>query len=672
MLSIVYLLLFSFGGGFIVRCLLPRKSPVERAYLGLSAGLFLLMWLPSLMAAAFRFTPLGHGLATLALALLCVGAYFVRDRHAPQKMKSEDYRTVTLLCRVALPLLLLGGLLEVTHTLCPTADGGYGVGQSTYGDLQLHAAITTSMVDAAFPLHNSLLLDATMAYPYLSDAVSASLYLLGLPLHTAMQLSGVWMMALVFGGYTLLARKLTHGPRAAGLCVLLLFLNGGLGFFYTLGGTVEQGMVTTALDNLRNVLTGYYQTPTNQPDPNNLRFVNIICDMLVPQRTFLGGFAVLLPCLNLLLPELLPPREGEAAAPYCPRALALAGVLAGGLPLIHTHSYLALALMSAGLCAFCVLRAPRGERFAAFRPFLLFGAIAAALSVPQVFGFTLKQTSGSDHFVRLRFNWCNNRGGYGLIDPYFWFYIKNLGLPFVLILMSLFTKERRKQALLCGAFAIYVVAELVLFQPNEYDNNKLFFVWLLLCLPMAADLLGDIYARLKGLPGRRLLAALTAAVLFLSSALTVAREVYSSYQVYSAEDIRTAEYVRENTPTGAVFLSGSQHLNPVTALAGRTTVCGPGLYLHYHGFSTAEREREIAAFYEQPEQHLALLKKYRVQYVYVSAYERYASTFDLDEEALSALLPVCYESPACRIYGVPDELMRQIVYDPSKDVYSDG
>ena len=37
-------------------------------------------------------------------------------------------------------------------------------------------------------------------------------------------------------------------------------------------------------------------------------------------------------------------------------------------------------------------------------------------------------------------------------------------------------------------FLIYAVAEVFKFQPNEYDNNKLLYVWFLLCLPMAADL----------------------------------------------------------------------------------------------------------------------------------------------------------------------------------------
>ena len=50
---------------------------------------------------------------------------------------------------------------------------------------------------------------------------------------------------------------------------------------------------------LREIFTGYYQTPTNMPDLN-LRWVNVICDMMIPQRTLLGGWMALLPALYML------------------------------------------------------------------------------------------------------------------------------------------------------------------------------------------------------------------------------------------------------------------------------------------------------------------------------------------------------------------------------------
>ena len=203
---------------------------------------------------------------------------------------------------------------------------------------------------------------------------------------------------------------------------------------------MENGVVTTAWDHLRTVLTGYYQTPTNQPDPNNLRWVNILCDMLVPQRGILGGWTMLLAVLNLVLPPLVRRRKADK------RAMILAGAIAGGMPLLHTHSFLALALCSLGFCVYAIASAPRGHRMEAFLPFLIYGAIAVTLAQSQLVKFTFVQAVSSDHFLRFQFNWCNNRSGLGLVDPYFWFYIKNIGLPYLLIVLALFCAPQGRTA----------------------------------------------------------------------------------------------------------------------------------------------------------------------------------------------------------------------------------
>jgi len=499
------------------------------------------------------------------------------------------------------------------------------------------------------------MLGATMAYPYLSDSIASTMILFGMELNNAMAFTGALMMTLVFTGYALLCLQLCRKRGAAILAFFLLFLNGGLGFFYTIDATVEGYTVTTLWDNLRTVMQGYYQTPTNQPDPHNLRWVNIICDMLVPQRGILGGWTMLMPALNLLIPPLLTRRRHDL------RSLILLGLFAGGLPLVHTHSYLALVLFSAGACLYCVITEKSG-RWQVFKPWLIYGAIAATLSLPQLIAFTFVQATGSDHFLRFQFNWCNNRGNRGLVDNYFWFYIKNIGLPYLLILLSLFQKKKgdevpQNRLIASGAFLIYLIAEFILFQPNEYDNNKLLYVWFLLCLPMAADYSMEVYERLRGLGGRRLIAAGFLVTCFLSAGLTVARECVSDYHAYSAVDVETAEYIKENTPEHSIWLTGNQHLNPVSSLAGRTILCSSDLYLYYHGFNTGARRAEIAAFYENPAENLDLLRKYQVEYIYVSSYERSDSQYDLDEIALESLFPLAFETRGGhnRIFEVPEE-----------------
>ncbi len=239
MLSIAYLLAFLAGGAAIARLLLPRQEAVKRAYLGFSLGVLLMMWLPVLWAYAVRFSFTAHYLALGTLILLTGLAYALRDRRAALPFDRAQKRRLLALACLVVPLTALSAYLQYTHSIRLAADGGYHVGQSTYGDLSLHLAICTSIVNAPFPLHNSLMLGATMAYPYLSDSFASTLYMLGLPLNTAMALTGTLMMALVFTGYGLLCMQLCRRRGAAALAFLLLFLNGGMGFLYTLDATVE-------------------------------------------------------------------------------------------------------------------------------------------------------------------------------------------------------------------------------------------------------------------------------------------------------------------------------------------------------------------------------------------------------------------------------------------------
>ena len=77
----------------------------------------------------------------------------------------------------------------------------------------------------------------------------------------------------------------------------------------------------------------------------------------------------------------------------------------------------------------------------------------------------------------------------------------------------------------------------------------------------------------------------------------------------------------------------------VLSIAGRSIVCGPDLWLYWHGFDTRERQAEIKAFYEDPEGNRDVPAKYGAEYVYVSSYER--SSYDVDEAALERIgIPV--------------------------------
>ena len=69
MIAIAYTLLFCFLGAQMIRWLMPRKSPLVRAWLGVSLGVLMEMGLPALCANALDFTVAAH-IAAVAAALL--------------------------------------------------------------------------------------------------------------------------------------------------------------------------------------------------------------------------------------------------------------------------------------------------------------------------------------------------------------------------------------------------------------------------------------------------------------------------------------------------------------------------------------------------------------------------------------------------------------------------
>ena len=207
---------------------------------------------------------------------------------------------------LVVPLLMLSVYLQYTHTL-REVDGALHVGQTTYGDLCLHLGIATGLQGSAYPPDYTLIPDVLLGYPFLMDALSASMISLRTGLAASFVIPGSLMMGLVFLGFVILAWELTHSRAAVVVSYLLMFLNGGLGFFYVLDGVWQDPTL------FQNVFTGYYAAPANMVE-NNIRWVNVICDMMIPQRTLLAGWTMVVPALYLLSLAL---REGNRRLYIC-------------------------------------------------------------------------------------------------------------------------------------------------------------------------------------------------------------------------------------------------------------------------------------------------------------------------------------------------------------------
>ncbi|HRX59054.1 MAG TPA: hypothetical protein P5075_09795 [Eubacteriales bacterium] len=623
--SFLYLALFIFSGLGVSRVLFYKDRPLVRVWLGLAFGMLMLIWLPALFSFIFGFVMLSQLLGAAAAALIGGVCWLVSSKKSlsVSPLKKE------------LPFLIAGGALFLlslvllsSHTIVER-DGALYVGQSTYGDLAMHLGFISSIaVQGTFPPMYSICADKAVCYPFLSESVGSTFYLFGTSLRFAVIFTSAFAFLLVILGVYCFFEEWLRQKRKAVFAMLLFFVGGGFGFWYFFD------LLKANPDNLTRLFTAFYETPTNFVS-NGLRWVNPIADMMIPQRALLFGWSLLFPCLFLLYRAAIK-RQTEAFVPLA--------VLAGGLPLIHTHSFLALGLVS----AFYLLRSfARREGKKQYYGYLRYLVIVLALALPQLIAFTFRQTGG---FLKFHFNWANES------DNYFWFYIKNFGLIALLFPVAFIAANKEERGVVGGGLLVWAVAEFIQFQPNTYDNNKLLFITFAFACGLVGSWLIDTKDRLMKGPVRNrvsiaVLSAVVCLVLFLSGVLTLGREYVSEYQLIGSDEVLAAEYVEENAAPDATFLTYNNHNNCIAALTGRNIVCGSGSYLYFHGVDYSEHEAALPLMYEQPSLYFdSLSEKFGVDYVLIGNYER--ANYDIDYEYFSENFTVFYQNDSVIIYSV--------------------
>ena len=624
MLGILWFLMWQIVGVFLVLRLFPSLEHLGKLTLGSVCGSVLAIWVPIPFSFLFGFSLLSHLLAALIGVVLL---YILRPGFAG--IHCEEWASAwkahrSFLLFFLFPFLALCVYLLLTHTL-REIDGALYTGQCTFGDMAMHLGFITSIAQQGiFPPEYSILPGERLCYPFLCDSVSSSLYLLGTPLRAAYLIPALFALAQVFCGFYLLAGSVCHRRSAALLSFVLFFLNGGFGLIYFFKD-----------HNFYELFTGFYHTPTNLTD-KNIRWVNVIVDMLLPQRATLFGWAVLFSILFLLFLAVF--REKHTL--FLP-----AGILGGLLPMIHTHSYFAL-----GLVAFCwLVFSGICDRLSSrwFKNWLAFGVPAVLLALPQLYLWTFHSVNGNEQFLRFHFDWVNNGAENWLL-----FWLKNIGPLFLVIPFAFLLADREQRIAVSPAVFIFVLCELIVFQPNVYDNNKLLYVSFALFCMITADFLFDVGEKIRSRALRAVLLSLFLVLSVNAAVFSLGREILSgtptyAYRLFSKHDTAAADYVLHETESDALFLTANNHNNAVAALTGRNVYCGCPSYLFYHGLDYTERMDESRKLLTDGDYFARRHAELGIDYVYIGAYER---ALGCTEEYFALNFPVVFSSGDVAIY----------------------
>ncbi len=628
------LLVYLLFGQAVAWRLLPGFRAAVKGWLGLVFGCVALMWLPCLPAFFLGFTLTAQYIALALAGAAALALLPWKKAPALRKLGQLSPPETTRSDRVGALMSLLAtafcGYLLYTHVLLPHADGSLWVGQSTYGDLAMHLGFVESLYrQGTFPPEYSILPGQQIDYPFLVDAASAGLRFFGLSLRTSVIVPSLFMLMAVFYGFWLLADKLTEklGPTAAAWA--LFVFNGGFGFLYFLGGKY----------NLTTLLSGFYVTPTNLVD-EDLRWVNVVCDMLIPQRTTMAGWCVGLAAIYLLVTVL----ERSVAGGNCRRQTLALAVTAGAMPMIHTHTFLALGVLSAVWFFAWLGKARRaGTVRALVTNYVLYGAVCMLLALPQLLRWTF-DAAGTGRLIWFNPGWVHGD------TPWLLFWIINGGVVFCAMLPMMAFLRGDRLRLFSGAAALFILGNLVAFQPNPYDDNKLLYIWYMIADILVCGWLWELQVRVRPRALAQAAAAIFLALGVLSGTLTMLREAVSEYQLFSQDQVAAADFIIADTPADSLFLTSTDHTNPVAVLAGRNILCGAGMYLYYHGVDYGQREAQVAEMYKGGESFEALAAHYGVDYVYISPSE--LSKYAVDRDYFSARYPLIYDQGGISIFQI--------------------
>ena len=182
MVGILYFFAFQILGIGIGLCLLKRENICFSILMGSVIGSVSLQWLPIVFAFFFDFTKTAHIFALILMTGLSAGVFLATRKisAAPEHHFSFQPKKVFLehpVLFLLIPLVVYFVYVLYTHTLLEV-DGAIHTGQCTYGDMNMHLGFITSIANQkTFPPEYSILPGTKLAYPFLSDSISSSLYI---------------------------------------------------------------------------------------------------------------------------------------------------------------------------------------------------------------------------------------------------------------------------------------------------------------------------------------------------------------------------------------------------------------------------------------------------------------------------------------------------------------
>jgi hypothetical protein len=547
----------------------------------------------------------GRGPVFAAIAILAVLSVALLAR-APAGRFRISRSIWPALAVAALAMAVVGGTLGTS--LWRVTETGVTTGGSNWSDLGVHLSIAQSLnAGGNFPPDVPYFAGEPLVYHWFADFGAAILAraadLFSIPAMVVQ--STVLTGALVLLVFSLARRLLRDGRarRAATIAAIVAVLGGGLGWIRLIGDMTVDPLAANAPeaagDLVELVKRNSYDNQWLTEWPY-FSIPSVLSTGLLAHRATTAGLPILVAAMLLLVAGL--PTARQRAAGFRDRLVLVgaAGLLGALLAPFHFFFFPLVPLLT---LAWVVAGGRLTDRDAP-RNALAF-LLPYVLAVPFAMGAALQ--AGGSGALRLSLVWPSARPEDGAAAVAF-FYLTNLGVPFVLAIAALVVPGLPRRAFLATwIIGFFLLPNLVQATVIDFDMNKVFqamwigvaiaAAWLVRRWPWPA--VGLVL--LLSLPSPLLVAAWTAT---------------SDYQVLDRSQLDAAEWIAENTPPDAVFVTDGW-LNSPTDPAGRKRLSTFPPYIANLGYRPDERVSNVTTIYCGGDADLSavLARRYGATYV---------------------------------------------------------
>ena len=517
-----------------------------------------------------------------------------------------------------------------------TPNGLYAGYVNIWGDWAAHLTFAGSFAYGHnFPPEYPVDPGHHLGYPFMVDFLAANLVPLGSRLTSSLVMTS-GLLGLAFPAVLYLAaQRFVTGRAVAALAVFVFVLSGGLGFVYLLGDLQHPGLA--ALVHLPREYTLNRDL--------NFQWLNPVLAYLVPQRSTLFGFSLVLIALVILW---VAARDESAWQPFL-----FAGLVTGVMPIFHVHAYGTVLALS----VFWALFSLRIHWLAFFVPALVIGIPILLWMWPPA-NTSVCGSGASLHGYCFELGWLSYLDWQHDLPIWFgrdwiWFWIKNTSVFIPLLVAGQILRRwipTEFPKWFAPMWLWFLVPNVIVLQPWDWDNTKFFVFWALL----GSVLVGAVLARMfqRG-PGSAIVAAALLVLLGLSGALDLARASdfsVSAVQFTDSGGLKVADWVLAHTSPTALFVVADEHNSPIPTLAGRRVLIGyPGWLWTYGLPDYIQKGADETLILKGDPTTPELVRRYGVDYVMIGPQEipRGASRAYWDQHGR-----LVYDDGEYAVYGV--------------------